>query len=547
MVTRPRRTALPLAAAAVLLAFACSPEERAFTTTAAGSATGAGGAGTGGAAGPGGGAECPGETIPCYTGPQGTQGVGICKAGEQACEPDVGGVGPCEGEIVPAAEDCATPDDEDCDEAVECGEHLWSKIVGDPSSQYGNDVIADADGNVIVVGGFGGTVDFGKDAFTSAGADDIFVAKLAPNGDPIWARRFGGASSEAAASVAVDAKGEIFVAGNFQGTVDFGSGPIASAGLNDIFLLKLGQGGVTLWSKGFGDATNQLATDVAVDPAGNVVLVGSFAGTVNFGTGALMSGGSNDVYVAKFSPMGQALWAKGFGDAAVQSAQGVATDAAGNIVIAGHNSGGVSFGGGFIASQGGTDVFVAKLDAGGGAHIWSAGFGDPGLQNVYGVGVDAKGDVTFAGRTAGDVDFGGGFVKGDGNGEDFFVVKLDASGKHVYSVALQTDSSKQSGAVNVDADGNALVTGWVFGTVDLGFGPVMTASDDAFVVKLDAQGKPVWGRIYGDDQGQEGRGIAAGPQGFVLVTGSAVGSIDFGGGPLVSAGGSDAFLAKLAP
>lgn len=79
-------------------------------TGGAGASTGGGGAGEGGAG------ECvPGSTMRCYGGPDGTAGVGICTAGVATCNRDGTGYGRCEGEVLPATEDCNAAADEDCD------------------------------------------------------------------------------------------------------------------------------------------------------------------------------------------------------------------------------------------------------------------------------------------------------------------------------------------------------------------------------------------------------------------------------------------------
>src|SRR6186713_930464 len=98
----------------------CSPEERDFGAGAAG-----------------GGTSCePGTEAPCYEGPDGTQDVGVCKAGTMRCNDTGDGYGACEGQVLPSDEVCATSDDEDCDgEAPACPlTFLWGAgpgLVGD--------------------------------------------------------------------------------------------------------------------------------------------------------------------------------------------------------------------------------------------------------------------------------------------------------------------------------------------------------------------------------------------------------------------------------
>ena len=87
--------------------------------------------------------------------------------------------------------------------------------------------------------------------------------------------------------------------GEFSGTIDFGDGPLTSAGGNDVFLTRLDPSGTVQVSRRYGDASSQRAADVAIDGDGRACLVGFFSGSVDFGGGALASLGSNDVFIAR--------------------------------------------------------------------------------------------------------------------------------------------------------------------------------------------------------------------------------------------------------
>lgn len=492
----------------------------------------------------------PGATATCYDGPANTQNVGLCKSGLKICNADGMTYGSCVGQVHPTPENCATPVDEDCDGlAPSCkGGLLWSKRFGDAAEQLANGITADSSGNVLVVGNFTGTMDFGGGPLVSAGGNDVFVVKLNASGSHVWSKRFGDSDQQIARGVAVDSAGNVFVTGIFSTTIDFGAGLLTSAGANDVFLAKLDPSGGPLWSKRFGGASNQDTRSIAVDSAGNVVVAGGFGGTIDFGGGPLTSAGAGDLFVAKLDAGGGYVWSQRFGDSSQQSATSVAVDAAGNVLVTGLFGGTVDFGGVPLTSAGGSDIFLAKLDKSGG-HLWSKRFGDAGQQDGSSVAVDSVGNVFLTGEFFSTVDFGGGPLTSAG-GYDVFVAKLDGSGKHVWSERFG-DIDDQGGApsIAVDTSGNVLAAGNFHGTLDFGGGPIASAGlGDGYLAKLDAAGGYVWSKRFGDALNEQGATcVATDGAGNALVAGFFGGMASFGGGTLTSAGGYDVFVAKFAP
>lgn len=201
--------------------------------------------------------------------------------------------------MLPAVESCAAPGDEDCngEEPTCTGTHIWSKRFGDASAQSGDAVAIDAFGNIVVAGTLSGTVDFGGGPLTSTGSSDVFVAKLDATGNHAWSRRFGDPDLQLLQAVAIDGSGNIIIAGGFNGTIDFGGVALVSAGERDIFVAKLDPSGNHIWSKRFGAVGHQQAHGVAVDDNANVVLSGVITGSVDFGGSALSSAGNSDVFI----------------------------------------------------------------------------------------------------------------------------------------------------------------------------------------------------------------------------------------------------------
>jgi uncharacterized protein (AIM24 family) len=452
------------------------------------------------------------------------------------------------GAVLPTSEDCATATDEDCDGlAPACkGNELWSKRFGDASGQHGTSVAVDDQGNVVVTGFFAGAIDLGGGALLSAGGEDLFVAKLDASGNHLWSKRFGDAANQYGQGIGVDSAGNVFVTGYFSGAMDFGAGALQSAGGEDLFVVKLDASGNPLWSKSFGDAADQNGACVAVDSAGNVLVTGSFSGSADFGGGALQALGNKDIFLLKLDANGAHLWSSRFGDAMDQHGESVAVDGAGNVLVTGSFSGAVDFGGGTLQGLGNKDIFLLKLDANG-AHLWSKSFGDSGLQDGKSIAVDGSGNVLVTGLFTGTIDFGGVPLKSAG-GSDLFVAKLDANGNPLWSKSFGDMADQYGAGVAVDSAGNALVTGSFLGVVDFGGGALPAIGDrDIFLLKLDANGAHQWSRRFGDAAAQFGQDVAVDGAGNVLVTGSFGGAVDFGGGNLPSAGSDDGYLAKFAP
>jgi hypothetical protein len=221
----------------------------------------------------------------------------------------------------------------------------------------------DASGNVFATGYFAGTVNFGGGNLVSAGGSDIFVAKYNAAGVHLWSQGFGGTGDDYGASVALDVSGNVLVTGNFDGTVNFGGGNRVSAGGSDIFVAKYNAAGVNLWSQGFGGAGYDVGSCVAVDASGDVFVTGYFEGSADLGGGNLASAGDIDIFVAKYNAAGVHHMSQRFGSTGSDFGNSVAADMSDNIFVTGSFQGTVNFGGGNRVSAGGYDIFIAKYYA----------------------------------------------------------------------------------------------------------------------------------------------------------------------------------------
>jgi hypothetical protein len=393
-------------------------------------------------------------------------------------------------------------------------------------------------------------VDLGTGELTSLGENDVFVAKYSAAGTPLWSKRVGGSSDERAKAVAVDGSGNVFVTGIFRGTVDFGGGPIsASTGAANAFLVKYSPTGAHMWSKRLSTiASLDEGTALAVDGSGNVVVGGILYQTSDFGGGPLTSAGGADIFLVKYSASGAHVWSRRIGGAAEDWIYGLAVNGSGGPALIGSSAGSVDLGGGAVAGAGGKDVIVAQYSSTG-AHVWSRRVGGS-LDDVgRGIAVDDAGYVVVSGNFASaSVNFGAGALSNSG-GADIFLARYDSAGAAQWSKRFGTSLSVGENAFAVATDGgnNILLTGSIVDTADFGGGPL--AGDgyyDIFQAKFDSGGGHVWSRRTGAG---EGTAIAADGQGNAIAVGDFSGAttVNFGGSNLVSPGGTDTFIVKFGP
>ena len=495
----------------------------------------------------------PGEKQECYTGPDGTKGQGICKPGEQTCNADGSAFGDCVGEQLPKVEDCATPVDEDCDGlAPTCeGLCLWSKAFGDEKTQAAQIVSFDPTGTVIVAGAFSGTLDFGGKPLTNDQGMGTFVAKLdASNGAHVWSKAFGG-GVQAFGSVAVDTAGNVTAIGTFGGTVDFGGGP-QDGGVSSTFVVQYGPDGAYHWSRMFSGGI-QAPQSVAVGNDGAIFVIGSFLGSTNFGAGSVSANpGGADVFLVKLAGAdGAYSWSETFGDGSDQSASRVILDPAdGNIVVAGTFFGSMDFGSGALSNTPpGADVFIVKLAATDASPLWTRVFHGDADQFVRDMTSDHAGSLVVVGTFSGNSDLGGASTIKSAGGADIYVAKLGLSdGAQVWSKAFGQEGNQAVRGVAVDGMGNIVLAGPLSDDTDFGGGPLAASGLDVYVAKIDAAaGKHLWSKRFGDAADQAGAGVTADPAGNAYLTGYFSGSINFGCGKLTSAGDADVFVVALSP
>ena len=204
----------------------------------------------------------------------------------------------------------------------------------------------------------------------------------------------------------------------------------------------------------------------------------------------------------------------------------VTIDADHNVVLAGMFSGTANFGGDVLTSASGLDIFVVKLDPTG-KHLWSKRFGGPSDQLAKDVAVDASGAVVVGGLYYHTIDFGGGPLPEVGGTLTWYVAKLDPSGGYVFAQQPEPGVGSVAG-VAADPSGNVVVVG--------------TRDTTAYVGSFEPLGKLRWSSTF---PGASARLVASDGAGRLVVSGILRGSANFGGDDLFGGGGNDVFLAQF--
>ncbi len=414
---------------------------------------------------------------------------------------------------------------------------------GDFTDDLGDATAVDAAGNVYLAGSFQNTINLGGLTYTSAGGLDVYVAKFDPTGTHLWSTAGGGSDDEYVEDMVVDSLGNVIVVGSMA-SVDatFGGGTLVSAGSNDAFIVKYNVFGLHSWSKNYGDTLADRATSVDVDDNRNILLGGTFLNTVDFGRGPLTSNGSSDIFVVILDPAGNEFGSIHYGGTSTESDCQVAFDSVGNLVVAGSFRDVADFGTGPLTSAGEYDIFLAKYQAGTATPLWSQRSGGPEFDSPSDIATGALGSIFVTGFFNDVVNFGGGGLASEG-AADAFVAAYAAGGAHVWSRAM--GSRDEDAALGIDVVGDRVVVAGYFSD-DADFGPFALTSAgyiDTFVMEFGFFGvekQVLGGGGLGLDLAYD---VAIGDDG-VFLAGTFDGPSTFDPRTLNGLGGLDAFLLR---
>jgi hypothetical protein len=389
--------------------------------------------------------------------------------------------------------------------------------------EYGKASAVDLDTNYIEGFLFQNTVNVSPNStinlVASGGATEGGLVKYNRKGQLVWAKRFGGAtSSEAPHGIDTDNQKNIYVTGYFGSTAITGSvigsfnpaggGTVSTQGDEDCFVAKYDQNGNYLWAFGLGNVganTQERAWDIAVEPNGNLYVVGGFQGTMNFNPlGASMtyslSTGPVGLFIAKYNTNGICQWVTII-DAQCTSVfnEGYATcdlDNLGNLYVAGNFRGAsIEFNplgtSSTLTSSGQTDIFISKYNTSNGVLGYVKRIGGT-LTDVVSPGslrCDNNGNPYFTGRLpgTGNVDFDPSPAILNVSNSALYLASYDINGNVRYAIGMNSGAGDGGHRVAFDSNNNVFIAGWMNGTASFGTNTLTAFSGmaDNFIAKYN--------------------------------------------------------------
>ena len=415
---------------------------------------------------------------------------------------------------------------------------FYRPVMGGSSS--GNEIvkgiIGDNAGNVYVVGTFTSTsFTLGGFTLTNNGSSDVFIAKYSNEGLVLWAKSAGGAGADSATSIATDNAGNLCVTGYFNSaSITFGTTILtnASAGTNDIFIVKYDISGNVTWAKRAGGTGNDNANDIAVDVNNNIYITGGFtSATLPFGSTTLTNSnsGTKDIFYAKYDNSGAVLWAHNAGDVLDDEAEAITVDAAGSVYITGSfASGSFPFGGNAPLTNAGNgiNIFIAKINQAGTA-VWSTSFGSSAYDKGKDIIADNSGNIFITGSiSSGTVFFGSSTLTNNGTAGtyDAFIAKCDTAGTPAWAHNVGGTGDELASAINTDASGYVYVCGSFNSPAGITVGSSIlydttSTSNALMLLKYDGAGNALWGKQVISTGGNQGTAVSGNISNNVIVAG----------------------------
>lgn len=401
---------------------------------------------------------------------------------------------------------------------------LWGTNTKSQFTNEAVDVELNANNESYVIGYITGETLFNPTTLvpSAAGNGDIYVAKYSSNGILIWKKIFGGNYSDRGVDLAIGPDQNIVITGQYFGTVNFDSYALTSnTNSKDIFLAKLDPQGNVLWARSEGGNQSENAYGVTVDYNNNVILTGQFQGSATIGSSTFVSEidpntnvHSFDFFISKYNATGNPLWSLQGKAPYEDRGLAVAVDNQNSIFFTGQFSKTLVFANNTYNNLGYNIGFLCKLTENGNLVFFNQM--KAGMTLPYDLEVDKNNQVIVIGDFLGSINYY------DANGihsiqntydKKIFALKTTNQGNYQWGYSLGSNNEVSARSVSIDMSNNIYVTG--FFKCDLS--QIQDSSTtkfnsvgfkDGYLLKVLSNGHHGYIKQFGGKMDDEGHGVA---------------------------------------
>ncbi len=386
------------------------------------------------------------------------------------------------------------------------GNYIRTITFGNGSNEFARSLSIDSNDNVYITGIFAAIVDFdptlADNSISTNGSFDVFVSKFDSAGNYLWTQTFGGAGYDNVFDSGIDSADNIYLTGVFVNTVDFDTTGLVdnriSVGGDDVYTIAFDPAGTYLWANTFGSASSEQVWGITVDSLANVYIAGSFSTTVDFdpsvGVDSLISNGSEDGFMSKYTSGGAYDFTYTFGGIAYDYIQTIYADPSDNIYIAGIFEDTVDFdptiGIDNRVNPDTADSFTTRINADG-SYLWTNVIEGNATQQPYGIAVDSLSNIYVTGIFTDTMDFdpaGTTNLIMSGGQLDAFVTKYTNGGLYQSTYTFSGLDPEFAFASTVDSNDNIYTVGFFDVITDFDSSGAVNnytsnGASDAFLVK----------------------------------------------------------------
>jgi hypothetical protein len=366
------------------------------------------------------------------------------------------------------------------------GTVLWAKNFGSGVVS----IAPGPQGTLYVSGNFMGTENFGGISLTASGPNyDLYVLKINANGDVLWAKNFQGVSSN---SMVSDASGNIYMGGTFALSATFGNITISQppqVSTYDVYLAKLDPNGTPVWAQKYGGTYSDYFSGLDIDANGNIYVTGTFIHSTTIGVENITAYGYGiDIFVFKTNASGTVVWAKQFGGYNIDGVDAIAVDNQGNSYVTGACRETYQFGA-FSATSTNFSAYLCKIDPAG-TPLWMKSYLEHELNQTLSsdVAIDHEGNIYTSGNGGTGYTFD---AQNSINIGAAYVLKRDSNGNLLSAISTDNQQEHGGYGTDLDVDltGNVYLGGSFSGTIHTN--PILQTNPnnfnyDAFLMKIGA-------------------------------------------------------------